>query len=97
MADPNKLGSLLKDAILRAAEAVGEDKEGKGGLTGYCMFLAKEEPRAFASLLGRALPTEVSGSMAHQIDADPLSDLLRQVAEHGKKITDCRKEEHHDG
>ena len=60
----NRTTALLKDAILQAAESTGEDQAGKGGLAGYCAFLAKEEPRAFASLLGRILPMQVSGSLA---------------------------------
>jgi hypothetical protein len=58
---PNKTTALLKDAIIRAAEAVGEDMHGKGKLTGYCQFLAKTEPKAFAGLLGRVLPMQVTG------------------------------------
>jgi hypothetical protein len=58
---PNKTTALLKDAIIKAAEAVGEDMQGKGKLTGYCKFLAKNEPKAFAGLLGRVLPMQVTG------------------------------------
>jgi hypothetical protein len=58
---PNKTTALLKDAIIKAAEAVGEDMKGKGKLTGYCKFLAKNEPKAFAGLLGRVLPMQVTG------------------------------------
>ena len=58
---PNKNTSLLKGAILQAAAAVGEDEKGKGGLQGYCKKLAKEQPKAFASLMGRVLPTQVTG------------------------------------
>ena len=58
---PNKTTALLKDAIIRAAEAAGEDKNGKDGLIGYCTFLAKEEPKAFAQLLGKVLPMQISG------------------------------------
>jgi hypothetical protein len=60
----NKTTSALKEAILMAAEATGEDGGGKNGLIGYCTFLAKKEPRAFASLLGRVLPMQISGSLA---------------------------------
>ena len=59
---PNKTTALLKEAILLAAEGVGEDGKGKGGLTGYCRFLATAEPKAFATLLGRVLPTQIEGT-----------------------------------
>lgn len=57
----NRTTALLKEAILKAAETVGEDHKGKGKLTGYCRFLAKTEPKAFAQLLGRVLPMQVTG------------------------------------
>lgn len=58
---PNKTTALLKDAILLAAENCGEDGEGKGGLTGYLGLLARSQPKAFASLLGRVIPVQVVG------------------------------------
>jgi hypothetical protein len=58
---PNKTTAILKQAILLAAEEVGEDGKGKGGTTGYCRRLALQEPKAFASLMGRILPTQVTG------------------------------------
>lgn len=60
---PNKTTALLKDAIIRAAEAAGEDKQGKGGLVGYCTYLATEEPKAFAQLLGKVLPMQIAGDL----------------------------------
>lgn len=59
---PNKTTALLKDAIIMAAEQTGQDKNGKDGLVGYCKFLATEEPKAFASLMGRVLPTQIEGT-----------------------------------
>lgn len=58
---PNKTTALLKEAIIKAAEEVGEDGQGKGDLTGYLRFLAKGEPKAFAGLLGKVLPMQVTG------------------------------------
>jgi hypothetical protein len=52
---------LLKEAILGAAEATGRDGQGKDGLMGYCGYLAKSEPKAFAQLLGKVLPMQVTG------------------------------------
>lgn len=56
---PNKLTTALKDAIMLAAEEVGEDGNGKGGLTGYLRRVATEDVKAFAGLLGKVLPLEV--------------------------------------
>ena len=57
----NKTTAVLKDAILLAAQNVGEDGKGKGGLTGYLQRLANQEPKAFSSLLARVLPMQVTG------------------------------------
>src|SRR6516164_2482006 len=62
---PNKTTRILKEAILLAAEQVGEkDRGGKDGLTGYLRYLAREEPRAFSNLLQRVLPLQVNARVA---------------------------------
>ena len=58
---PNKTSGMLKEAILRAAELVGEDGDGKGKTVGYLKMLARSEPKAFAGLLGRVLPLQIGG------------------------------------
>lgn len=70
---PNRTTTALKDAILLAAEKVGEDHKGKGGLTGYLKSLAKDEPKAFAGLLGRVLPLQVTGE-----DGGPLQIVVKK-------------------
>lgn len=59
---PNKTTALLKDAILKAAEAHGKDGKGTDDVAGYCYFLANEHPQSFATLLGKVLPMQVQGS-----------------------------------
>jgi hypothetical protein len=73
---PNKTTAVLKDAIIKAAEAIGEDMQGKGKLVGYCKFLAKTEPKAFAGLLGKVLPMQIAGS-----DGGPLQVVIRRFAD----------------
>jgi len=63
----NKTTVALKEAILAAAEKHGEDGRGKNKLAGYCLKLAKEEPKAFAQLLGKVLPMQVTGEDDGQI------------------------------
>lgn len=58
----NKTTAALKEAILLAAEEVGENGKGKGGLVGYLRFVATKEPKAFAGLLGRVLPLQLTGA-----------------------------------
>lgn len=77
---PNKTTALLKDAILKAAEATGEDGKGKGKLTGYCKWLALSEPKAFAGLLGRILPTQISGDPENPLEVVNLTTQDRARA-----------------
>ncbi|MCD0415695.1 hypothetical protein LOC51_00575 [Rubrivivax sp. JA1024] len=62
---PNKTTALLKEAILAAAASCGSDGKGKRGLEGYCAWLAREEPKAFAALLGRVLPLQIASDPAN--------------------------------
>jgi len=66
----NKTTTALKEAILLAAEETGQDGEGQGGTVGYLRRLATSEPKAFASLLGRVLPLQVTGE-----DGGPLKTV----------------------
>lgn len=74
---PNKTTALLKEAIIMAAEGVGQDGDGKDGLVGYCKFLAKSEPKAFSSLLGRVLPMQLTGPDG--LDGEPQAIEIRVV------------------
>lgn len=69
---PNKSTRILREAIILAAERVGEDGKGKAGLVGYLTRLAQSQPKAFAGLLGRTLPLQVTGAgdgpLAHKIE-----------------------------
>lgn len=58
---PNKTTAVLKEAILLAAEQVGNDGNGRDGLTGYLVMVAKSDVKAFAGLLGKVLPMQVTG------------------------------------
>lgn len=58
----NKTTTLLREAILLAAENVGNDIRPDDGLVAYLEQLAVVEPKAFASLLGRVLPLQVTGA-----------------------------------
>lgn len=66
----NKTTTLLKDAILQAAEQAG----GKDGLVGYLATQAKANPGPFMTLLGKVLPTQMTGAdggpIKHEIGAD---------------------------
>jgi len=59
----NKTTALLKDAILKAAEAAGKNLKGEGddGLQKYLQAQAIENPGPFLTLLGKVLPMQVQG------------------------------------
>ena len=62
---PNKTTQLLKDAVLNAAAVRGEQigsPKGTSGLEKYLVWLSKDHPQAFSSLLGRVLPMQVGGT-----------------------------------
>jgi hypothetical protein len=54
---PNKITSDLRAAILMAAEAAG----GEGGTVAYLTLQAQQNPGPFLTLLGKVLPTQVTG------------------------------------
>lgn len=72
----NKATALLKDAIVLAAQAVGSDGKGKDGVTGYCEHLARNEPKAFAALMGRTIPTQIAGVGE---DGEPTEITIRVI------------------
>lgn len=57
----NKTTTAIKEAILAAAAAHGEDDTGTGGLEGYLRKVAREDVKAFSGLLGKVLPMQVTG------------------------------------
>jgi hypothetical protein len=75
---PNKTTGALKDAILLAAEQIGEDAKGKDGLTGYLRMIAKSDVKAYAGLLGRVLPLQLTGDPENPV-------IVREVV---RKIVD---------
>lgn len=88
----NVFTRVLKEAIILAAEAVGEDGRGNGKLVGYLRRIARAEPKAFCGLLGRLLPLQVTGpnngplqiissTMSPKEAADAYALTLRQVGE----------------
>jgi hypothetical protein len=64
---PNKTTALLREAILMAAESAG----GKEGLIGYLRAQAKKKHAGpFLALLGKVLPTQVSGDPDNPVAPD---------------------------
>lgn len=68
---PNKTTALLKDAILKAAEAAGEGTDA-GGMVGYLTTQARTNPGPFMALLGKVLPMQIAGD-----PENPLQTITR--------------------
>lgn len=68
---PNKTTALLKDAILKAAEAAGG-----GDMAAYLQDQAVKNPGPFMSLLGKVLPMQVTGE-----SDGPLQIVIRRYGE----------------
>jgi hypothetical protein len=86
---PNKTTALLKDAILKAAEAAGGEpsKTSPGGVVAYLTEQAKANPSSFMTLLGKVLPTQLTGEVGGPVQTEDktntesaLSILERRIA-----------------
>jgi hypothetical protein len=62
---PNKLGVVVKNAVIEALGTAGDAvgaQYGLSGAHGYMHNLAMNEKQAFAVLAGKILPTQVEGT-----------------------------------
>jgi len=75
---PNRTTTVLKDAIMLAAEQVGEDGKGTDGLVGYLRRVATEDVKAFAGLLGKVLPMQITGAEGRTL-AQELGSLPKEI------------------
>jgi hypothetical protein len=74
---PNKTTKLLKDAILEAATLAG----GKKGLVGYLTMQAVKNPGPFMTLLGKVLPTQLTGANGGPLQLVDLSRHLSKLSD----------------
>lgn len=83
---PNKNTKLLKDAILAASELAGIEvcgkKSGVDGSVEYLKFLAVNHPPAFAGLLGKVLPTQITGDPDNPVSI--IHTITRKIVKDGK-------------
>lgn len=73
---PNKTTALLKDAILKAAEEAGGG--GEEGLVKYLKARAVDTPGPFLALLGKVMPTQISGE-----NGGPLQVVIKKFTLNG--------------
>lgn len=104
----NKTTRIVREAILLAAEQVGENLRGRHGLVGYLRRIARREPKAFTALLGRVLPMQVNveGSIDHNHEHQHYTSVAEirkalrdrgitvdEIYEKPMKVIEHRKEE----
>ena len=77
----NKVPCLLKEAIVLAAELEGSNGQGSGSFVGFLRKVAREDPKGFMKLLGRALPLQVE---------DPTPEVREEVPY--KSVDEARRE-----
>jgi hypothetical protein len=72
----------LHEAVIVAAEQVGEDDHGRDGLIGYLVRLARTEPRAFAAFLARVPSNATIGAQDEKItlSLDIFDKKLKETA-----------------
>jgi hypothetical protein len=62
----NKVTTLIKEAVVLAAQLEGSDGKGKDGLVGYLRTAARKNRNAFIGLMGRVLPMQVTHTVGHE-------------------------------
>lgn len=70
---PNRTTTLLKDAILLAAQRAGG---GDDGLVNYLEAQARQNPQSFLPLLGKVLPLQIAAA-----DGGPVKFVLSKEDE----------------
>lgn len=58
---PNRTTRILKEAVIMAAEQVGEDGKGKDALLGYLRNIARADFKTYTQLLLKVLPLQITG------------------------------------
>ncbi|HVX56436.1 MAG TPA: hypothetical protein VHA37_01780 [Candidatus Saccharimonadales bacterium] len=62
----NKISTLLKEEIIRAAQDIGENGDGLDELRGYLRVCARHFPKSYMHLLARVLPYQVNATVDHE-------------------------------
>lgn len=90
---PNKVSRQLKEAILDAANKVGEDGKGKNGLEGFLIAQArKADNRGFMSLLGKVLPLTVAFDKNRPLEVRTTIELVKpEGADEPRDVTPPRR------
>ena len=80
----NKVPTILKEAIIKAAELAG----GEEGLTGYLQAQANANPSAFLGLLGKVLPLQMAGDRENPLQHIHVLEVKRIIVRQQNRPTD---------
>ena len=80
--------AVLKDAIIYAAQLVGEDGEGLNGLVGYLVSIAREDKKTYAALLSRVIPLHVTSTNKTEITYRSAEEVKAELASRGIHVID---------
>lgn len=91
---PNRIPAAYKKAVMAAADRVGVDGMGIGGVVGYLRYLARYYPGSYCKLLCRmidlqAVYPERSNRSSDQLDAD----LRQSIRTDGQQSDDALTDE----
>jgi hypothetical protein len=82
-----KTTRILRDALLLAAELEGEDGKGKGKLVGYMRRVARDDMKAFCSMLGKVIPLQIETrgglDQKEEVTYHSVDDVRRELASRG--------------
>jgi hypothetical protein len=76
----------LSDAVILAAQQVGEDNRGRDGLVGFLRRLARTEPKLFAPLLGRVPPGQIIGKEDRKVRYESYEEVRAALLEEGINV-----------
>jgi hypothetical protein len=80
---PNVMTSNIKEAVIAAANAVGRDGRGTGGMQGYMERLALHHEATFAILLRAVIPTQVNVEPTPQVEMKTVEEVRQYLLKRG--------------
>ena len=81
--DALRTTAVLKDAILYAAQCIGEDGNGLDGLVGYLKRIARSDPRTYATLLAKVIPLQVQTTTTTEVTYRSVDEVKAELAARG--------------
>jgi hypothetical protein len=76
----------FNEAVILAAQQVGEDNRGRDGLLGYLRRIARTEPKLFAALLGRVPPGQIIDKEDRKVRYEMYEEAREALLEEGVDV-----------